>query len=217
MIRIHYEEKMQKINQDIYKMGILVNQALRSSVEVLKKMDYSTIDTIVKNDEEVNKLEIAIEDECIMLIATEQPVASDLRRIVSALKTVTQLERMGDHCVHIAKAVRSINRDSNIKEIRDNLVGMADKCWEDLDLLMKAYLDEDKEKAYTIAKKDIEIDQMHNKTITMVKQIMQNRQLENDESIALLFISRFLERFGDHILNICEWLIYNKTGKHVEF
>jgi len=216
-IRVNFNERILKLNNEIIKMGVLVEEALNKSMDSLINMDIELAHQVIREDENINNMEVSIEDHCILLIAREQPVASDLRHLITALKISTQLERMGDHAVHIAKGVIRLQNDNGSKSIP--LFGMPEMAARVRNMLQRAlnsYIECNTEEARSIALNDNEVDRIHNEVIIEVFENLMNNKSDQQKATTLLFINRFLERFGDHITNICEWIVYSVTGNHVE-
>ncbi|HOV62297.1 MAG TPA: phosphate signaling complex protein PhoU [Spirochaetia bacterium] len=214
-IRQHYLQTLKTIDTDIVTMGTLVEEAIQKSMTCLQEKDVELADRIILEDEKINALEMKIEDTCTQVIAQEQPVASDLRRIITVLKMVTQIERMGDHAVHIAKAVKNLAGETYMKPVV-SLPIMADIATHMLHEVLTAFVENDAEKAIEIAKRDDKIDKLHNGVMREILTYMMQDPKNIGQSVQFIFISRYLERFGDHVTNISEWIVYNCTGKHVE-
>ena len=213
--RQHFGESLKILNQELLKMGTLVEEAIRRSVTCLIDQDTELAKKIIDEDDAVNEMEIAIEDRCTILIATEQPVASDLRHIITALKIVTQLERMGDHAVHIAKAAIRLSEEVYMKPLID-IPRMSEIVVKMIHDVLTAFINNDAELAIEVAKMDASIDKLHHQVMTEIWGYMKADPRYVKQSTSFLFISRFLERLGDHVTNISEWIVYNNTGKHVE-
>lgn len=216
-VRNHYQNKLDNINQAVVKMGIKVGEMFQEALLCLEDHEISKTAEIIKADIRINQLEVEIEDWCIMLIAKEQPVASDLRKIISALKTVTQLERMGDHAAHIAKSVSRLQPVDFQHNAVTQLLEMGKIASNNFQKTIKAYSREDAELAKLVARKDEKIDIIHKGLMKSLADDISNHENEVEWGLTFIFISRFIERFGDHQLNILEWIIYNKEGRHVEF
>ncbi len=214
-IRQHYSQALKQIDTDIVTMGTLVEEAIQKSMTCLQNKDVELAERIIADDEKINRLETQIEDACTQIIAQEQPVASDLRKVITSLKLVTQIERMGDHAVHIAKAVKKLAGEEYMKPIVSIPI-MADIATHMLHEVLTAFVENDAEMAIEIAKRDDKIDELHNGVMREVLTYMMQDPKNIGQSIHFIFISRYLERFGDHVTNISEWVVYNSTGKHVE-
>jgi phosphate transport system protein len=214
-LRRRYRDELKILDQEILRMGAFVEEAVRKSMQALEDLDIGKAEQVISEDQKINNLELEIQDKLTLLIATEQPVAGDLRHIITSLKVVAQLERMGDHAVHIAKSVDNLIKDHSITET-EYLSKMADYGIYMLHEVLSAFAENDQNKAIAIAKMDDKIDTLHN----LVWQGLLARMMKNpgvvQQATTLLFVSRWIERFGDHATNISEWVVYNCTGRHVE-
>ena len=213
--RLHYIKAINDLNQEIVKMGTLVEEAIHRAIQCLLDQDIVLAQEIIERDEVINNKEIEIEDRCTLLIAKEQPVAGDLRHIITTLKIVTQLERMGDHAVHIAKAVLRLADEVYMKPLID-IPRMAEIGTGMIRDVLTAFMKGDSLLASEVAKRDDEIDNLHDQVLREVFTYMMENPKYIKQSANLMFISRYLERLGDHATNICEWIVYDTTGKHVE-
>ncbi len=210
-----FEEEKNSVNQEILRMGVMVEEALRRAVASLVNRDAEMARAVVADDLNINRLEQEIEDRCVVLIAREQPVATDLRRLVTGLKIVTQLERMGDHALHVAKGTLRILPEAYMKPMID-IPRMAEVGIGMIREALSAFLANDAQAARQVALRDQEIDELHEQVMREVFTFMMQDPKYIPQSISLLFISRFLERVGDHVTNICEWVVYSATGERVE-
>ncbi|WP_020612350.1 phosphate signaling complex protein PhoU [Sediminispirochaeta bajacaliforniensis] len=214
-LRQHYSDEMRANDREILKMGAFVEEAVRKSMQCMLDQDINLADKVIRDDEIINNLELKIQDTLTLLIATEQPVAGDLRHVITSLKIVTQLERMGDHAVHIAKAAKKLAEQHYIKDLID-LPKMAEYGIEMLHEVLTAFAENDQDKAIAVAKIDDRIDSLHNQIWRELLTYMMSDVKNIDQATTLLFVSRWLERFGDHATNISEWVVYDCTGKHIE-
>jgi len=210
-----FEEGLAALNQEILRMGVMVEEALRRAVESLVNKDGELARAVVAGDAAINQVEQEIEDRCIVLIAREQPVATDLRKLITSLKIVTQLERMGDHALHVAKGTLRLLPETYMKPLID-IPRMAEIGIGMIRDVLTAFLDNDAERAREVASRDRLVDELHNQVMREVFTYMMENSKFISQSISLLFISRFLERVGDHVTNICEWVVYGATGERVE-
>jgi phosphate transport system protein len=193
----------------------MVEEALRQAVESLVNKDGELARAVVAGDAAINQVEQEIEDRCIVLIAREQPVATDLRKLITSLKIVTQLERMGDHALHVAKGTLRLLPETYMKPLID-IPRMAEIGIGMIRDVLTAFLDNNAERAREVASRDHLVDELHNQVMREVFTYMMENTKNIPQSISLLFISRFLERVGDHVTNICEWVVYSATGERVE-
>jgi phosphate transport system protein len=210
-----FAEELAALHQEILRMGVMVEEALRRAVESLVRKDGELARAVVAGDAAINRMEQEIEERCVVLIAREQPVATDLRKLVTSLKIVTQLERMGDHALHVAKGTLRLLPETYMKPLID-IPRMAELGIGMIRDVLTAFLDNDAERAREVAQRDQQIDELHNAVQHEVFTAIAGNPGLISQAISLLFISRFLERIGDHVTNICEWVVYSATGERVE-
>lgn len=215
MIRESQKLRINTINNNLSKMTDLVKDQLNQSMLALKERDSKLADEIIKDDDKVDNLQRVIEEECIKFIATEQPLAKDLRRVFTASKIVTDLERMADHAVDICKIARVAESKTYISEAKKLWV-MEEKIQNMITLALKAYLDRDADKAYDICKLDDEIDDLYKEVFKDTLVYIKDDESQVEVGTNLLFVSKYLERIGDHVTNICEWIIFSKKGEYVD-
>jgi phosphate transport system protein len=210
-----FAEELAALHQEILRMGVMVEEALRRAVESLVRKDGELAQAVVAGDAAINRMEQEIEERCVVLIAREQPVATDLRKLVTSLKIVTQLERMGDHALHVAKGTLRLLPEKYMKPLIDLprmgqiVIGMIQDS-------LSAFLENNAQRAREVAGRDRQIDELHNQVMREVFTYMMEDSRNISQSISLLFVSRFLERIGDHVTNICEWVVYGATGERME-
>lgn len=213
--RHRFSEAINHLNKDILKMGTLVEEAMQNAMHALKVKDYELAKKTIEEDTKINQLELEIQDKLTILIATEQPVARDLRHIITSLKVVTQLERMGDHAVHIAKSAFRLKDEEYIKPLID-LPKMSEIGVQMLKEVLTAFVECDDKRARQIAEMDDQIDNLNDQVWReLITYMMEDPSLIR-QATSLLFVCRWLERFGDHITNVSEWIVYDATGSHTE-
>jgi phosphate transport system protein len=213
--RHHFQEDLKALYQNILKMGTLVEEALRKALTALSTGDVTLANQVIENDLTIDQLQIKIEDRCTTIIATEQPVASDLREIITSIKIATHLERIGDHARHLAKAVSTILDDQLLQTIPE-IEKMTEIGISMVHDSVSAFVEQDTEKAVEVAKRDDLVDSLHGHLYKEILTIMEKNPEKLDEGVNLLFLNRFLERLGDHVTNMCEWVIFAKKGTHIE-
>ena len=196
-------------------MGVLVEEAFRKAMKSFVEQDTELAARVVAEDERVNAMEIEIEDRCITLIATEAPVARDLRRIITGLKAVGQLERIGDHARHVARSTIKLAGQTYIKPLVD-LPRMAETTVQMVAEVLNAFVHNDADKATQVAARDEEVDRLNDQVTRELFSYMIEDPGNITQAIELLFVSRFLERSADHVTNIAEWIVYGCTGEHSE-
>lgn len=214
-VRQHYQECLHEMYQAVLELGRRVEQAVRSGLQAFLAQDTTVAERILAGDEAINRMQLAIEDRCVTLIAREQPVARDLREIITSIKVTSNLERIGDHAVHLAKAtIRLAGRPyhASIGQIRT----MGEQALQMVTGALAAFMNQDADAARAVARQDDLIDGIHDRLIEELIRTMHESEEQIEMSTSLLFISRFLERLGDHVVNICEWVVYGAEGTHVE-
>ena len=191
-------------------------EAVDLSIEYMLKKDMKNTRKLIRQDDDIDILREYIRDRSIELMALKQPLARDLRYIYALCDISTELERIGDYSVNICKESLEIGEDPYIKELID-IPKMKDICVEMIRGLWDALKNDDAKLAYDIAQRDNEVDELYKKAREDCLQVMYNNPEENiNQGVRLVFISRYLERIGDHITNICEKIIYAKNGEMIE-
>lgn len=213
--REQYMDSLRALKTEIMKMGVLVEEALIKSLDALIEQDMDLASAVIEDDEIINRMEVDIEDRSIALIAREQPVAGDLRHVITGMKIVTQLERMGDHAVHIAKSTRRLDGQEFYSPLVD-IPKMGELCIQMNRDVLNAFMDDDAERARELADMDEEVDALHEKVQRELFKGMVEDESFLPQALQLTYVSRYLERYADHITNISEWIIYGKTGSHVD-
>ena len=215
MTRTGFDVALDSLHDDILRMGSIVEKQLHQCIEALVNKDINLAIRVIENDDLVDNLEKEIENKCIRLIAKEQPLAIDLRTIFTATKIVTDLERMADHAVDIAKITLRLKNEKYIKQLVDipkigGIVKLMIK--ESLD----AYVEGNVEKAYATCKLDDEIDTIYKDVFKELILLMTEDSSIIAQATQFLFVCKFLERVADHTTNICEWTIYLVTGEQAD-
>ncbi len=214
-MRTAIQEYLDDIKQDLFRMAGMVNFAIKSAVEALKENDLVDAKRIKGEDKNINELRWEIEEKCINLIATQQPVASDLRELIAVLNIITDLERMGDHASGIAGIVLKLGSDKPVKQLID-IPRMAEIAEDMIERSIQAYTTRDVRKARLIHTQDDDIDALYNQVIRELISIM----IEDPSTITrctyLIWVSHNLERIGDRVTNICERIIFLVTGEMIE-
>ncbi|MFY0542935.1 phosphate signaling complex protein PhoU [Brevibacillus sp. H7] len=212
MSRHVFEEQLDGLHQKLMSMGTLVEEAIHKAIKSLVERDVQLADEVIQNDTLINELEHEIETGCFRLIALQQPVGSDLRRLGTMLKLVTDLERMGDHAVSISKTTRRLMAEPYVKPLIDIPI-MADNVKEMVRDCLNAYINKDKQAAEEIAVRDDVVDKLFSKIFRDLIDVMTNNKQSISQGTHLLLVAQYLERIADHVTNICEWIIYMNTGK----
>lgn len=215
MTRNSFDLKLQQLHEDLMAMGEAVAKQIEDSIDALKKQDDILAEKVIQKDDVIDDFEEDIEDKCIKLMATEQPLASDLRRIFITTKIITDLERMGDHAVDIAKIAKKLIGETYIKELIDipNMAKIVEKMIKDS---LEVYITTDISRAHEVSKMDDQVDKLFKSIFDELLVIMRNDQTTINQASQFLFICKFLERMADHATNICEWTIYLECGEKLK-
>lgn len=217
MTRGSQENRVKNINRQLIIMANLVEKQIYDSMLSLKKFDLKLADDTIKSDDKVDELQKIIEEQCIKFIAAEQPLATDLRKVITASKIVTDLERMADHAVDICKITKKMGgKVSAFEKSLETLWDMEKKVRGMIEFAINSYINDDDEMAYKICEKDDEIDSCYRVLFNeFVDEIKLDESL-TEKGINLLFVIKYLERIGDHVTNVCEWTIYSKKGIYTD-
>ncbi len=214
-IRPVFHRKLHEIQDQIVAMGNMVEEATNLSIEALKNRNLTLAKQIIADDQKINKQRFDIEEKCIELIATQQPMASDLRIIVSVLNIVTEMERMGDHAEGIAKIAIMIGDEPPLKPLVD-IPRMAQKANEMLRRSLQAFVNRDADAARKIAKEDDEVDQLYDQVFRELLSFMIEDPRTISRATRLIWVAHNLERSADRVTNICERVAYIVTGRMEE-
>jgi phosphate transport system protein len=215
MPRESLEHALRELQEELMVLGFMVDKAIYRSLEALKERDLETAEQIIADDLKINQKRHDIEEKCIRLIATQQPVASDLRTIVAVLNIITELERIGDHAEGIAKIVIMIGDEPPLKPLVD-IPRMADKAREMLRQSLNAFAQRDMEAAKRICAEDDEIDNLYNQVYRVLLVFMLEDPRTITRATRLLWVAHNLERIADRVTNICERVAFMVTGKMIE-
>jgi phosphate transport system protein len=214
MTREGFDNALSELQHKMLRMGSMVEEAIHLAVESLAKQDLALSQRIIDGDDLIDELSEQIEEDCIRLIALQQPLARDLRVVTTVLKTAGDLERIADHATNIAEINQRIGNEPLIKPLIDipRMARMTEAMVRDS---MKAFVDRDVDLAKTTCLKDDEVDQLYevlfNELTGFVLAGGESHRVV--QALNLLFAARYLERVGDHATNIGERVIYLVTGK----
>lgn len=208
-----FEEELNDLHLRFSEMGMMVNEAIYKSVKAFINHDKELAKEVIANDHFINERELDLEKRSFEMIALQQPVTTDLRIIVTVMKASSDLERMADHAVSIAKSTIRVKGNKRIPEIEAEIADMADKVKVMVEEVLEAYVKNDSKKAKKIAKMDGEVD-LYFKQIykSCIEEMKANSEIVVGASDYML-VAGYLERIGDYVTNICEWIVYLSTGK----
>jgi phosphate transport system protein len=215
MPRTALEREMQRLQDDILVLGSMVEQAIMQSVEALKQQDAQACERVIAEDRAINKKRFEVENEALILVATQQPVAGDLRYIAAVLDISSELERMGDYAKGIARITQMIGDEPLMKPLID-IPRMAEKARDMLHRSLDAFVRRDVDLARTLPSEDDEVDALYNQVYRELLTFMMSDPRTIDQASNLLWVAHNLERTADRVTNICERVIFTVTGKMME-
>jgi phosphate transport system protein len=203
----HFDEELQHVKKNLIEMAGLVEESITKSLEAFKDKNSEKAQLIRELDHRIDRLEIDLEDLCIELIARHQPVGSDLRLLVSAIKMTNDLERMGDHAVNISDCVRFLAEEPQVKPVT-NVWTMAKVVKEMLHDTVDSFIHNDAGKAQKVCERDCVVDEMRNEIIRILLTYMIEDPDKIGSAIQYMTVAKNLERIADLSTNICEDVIY---------
>jgi len=208
-------EEMNHLRQELALMAAKVEEDIGKALAVLRSGDKELAEEVKENGKAVDALQLKIEDIALVLIATQQPVAHDLRELVIVFKITSNLERIGDYAVHLVKAALKLSERPSFRSI-SRIELMVETAQEMLKKAVSAYLAQDTNAARETAALDDKIDNEHKELTEEILALMKKQPQLIKAAARLLRLSGYMERLGDHITNICEGIIYMIEGRHEE-
>jgi phosphate transport system protein len=207
-----FHKQLRELRDSIVYLSDLVLNAIGNAIHALKERDVDLAQQIMENDEAINNKRYDIEEQCVTLIATQQPAASDLRAIIAAIHIAVELERMGDYASGIAELAIRLADQPSLKPLID-VPRMAEIDREMIRAALEAYLNGDAELAVATAKRDAEIDQLYDQVYRELLTYMLEDPKNITRATYLLWVTHNLERIADRVTNICERVIFMSTAE----
>ena len=211
-MREQYDRQLKKLNDELIRMGEMICEAISGAVSALEGRDHRRAKEIIAYDEEIDQQERLVESMCFKLLLSQQPVAGDLRRVSSALKMITDMERIGDHAADISEIELMLEQLPPMSNA--HLREMAAETRAMLLASIEAYVERDVNKAQAVINRDDVVDDLFDtvkgELIDAIRQSPENGEPATD----LLMTAKYFERIGDHATNIAEWAIFAITGRH---
>ena len=211
----HFHKALEKIKKEILSLGSIVEDRVRMSIKAIETRDAGIAKKIINGDYEIDGMEVEIEEECLKILALDQPVAVDLRFIATVIKINSDLERIADEAVNIARGVNYLSKRKQDFEFDVDFSEMVDKTQFMLKRSLDALVNLDTDIAVKVCILDDEIDKMNGEVHRLVKNAVKKNPEQGEHLINLLLISRHLERIADHATNIAEEVIYLVDGEIV--
>ena len=212
-MRNRFDEQLSLLNHELLEMGALVESSIRSDTTALVNQDVEAALASIAADKDVDQAERDIESLCLKLLLQQQPVARDLRLISSALKMITDMERIGDQASDISEIVIYLSGEPYIKQL-EHLPLMAEKAIRMVTAALDAYVHKDVKLAQEVMEMDDEIDSLFTTVKDELITLIRGDAAAGSQAIDLLMIAKYYERIGDHAQNIAEWVEYALTGRH---
>lgn len=209
---MNFEHELETLRENMDAMGKGIQQAFVDLLSAIAFNDLEELDRIQKNDRKINEMERKIEAECLLLLTRQQPVlASDLRIVSSVMKAVGDMERIGDHAADIADMAVRLNGIS-YKEYAPSMPEMLEETRKILCDGVELFMARDKEQAKEFYKRDDKIDELFNQVKEELVACLKEGKKDTDACVDLLMVAKYLERIGDHAVNISEWEVFKETG-----
>ncbi|HEW5085493.1 TPA: phosphate signaling complex protein PhoU [Streptococcus pneumoniae] len=216
MLRSQFEEDLEKLHNQFYAMGQEVLSQINRTVRAFVTHDHDLAKEVIEDDAEVNEYEVKLEKKSFEMIALQQPVSQDLRTVLTVLKAVSDVERMGDHAVAIAQATIRMKGEERIPAVEEEIKKMGREVKSVVEAALDLYLNGSVDDAYRVASMDEQI----NHYFETIRDLATEEIKKNPEAIVTgrdyFQVISYLERIGDYAKNICEWVVYFETGKIVE-
>jgi phosphate transport system regulatory protein phoU len=213
-MRNNYNIQLKKLNDEMIEMGSMIEKVIEDAIHALVSQDGVLARQVIERDDEIDQQERNIETLCFKLLLMEQPVATDLRQVSSALKMVTDMERIGDHASDISELTIQMAGTPYIKKL-ENIQQMAKESMQMLVNSIEAFVELDLEKAKQVIKQDDVVDALFVTVKNELIQLIHKNADDGEQETDLLMVAKYLERIGDHATNISEWVIYYITGEYV--
>jgi phosphate transport system protein len=215
MPRDTLEQALQSLQDDLFRLGSMVEQAIVRSVQILKQRDLDGARRLIAHDRELNRMRFDIEEQAFTLIATQGPMARDMRTVAATLAIVGELERIGDYAKGIGKITLLLGHDPLIKPLID-IPRMADKAQDMLHRALEAFMRRDVAVARALPAEDDEIDDLYNQVYRELMTFVMSDPRNIDQANYLLWAAHNLERAADRVINICERIVFTVTGELLE-
>ncbi len=210
-----FNSELEEIRSHVLAMGGLVEQQIRNAVESLVEGDVPLAESVVSRDVEVNKAEVNIDEECTHIIARRQPAATDLRLVIAVIKTITDLERIGDQAERVARMGTRLAEVERPKNNYHELQNMGEHVARMVHGALDAFARSDVEMAISVSKQDEQVDQEYDGLMRQCLTFMMEDPRKITQMLDIMWAARAIERIGDHAKNICEYVIYLVKGKDV--
>lgn len=208
-----FDLEMQNLNLDIIRLGSLIEEALNNTVKALSEQNETIAEEVIKNDKSVNALSSQIESEALKILLIEHPVASDLRAVSTALKMVTDMERIGDQARDICEIVLLLSEKKGYKTSIKIILQMAAITTDMVKNCVDAFVKKDVDLSQNVIETDNAVDKLFYKMRDSMVDFIKTGSEDADQAIYLMMIAKYFEKIGDHAENIAEWVQFHETGE----
>ena len=212
-MRNRFDRQLSTLNDELIEMGSMIEKSIETAIKALVNQDVDLARHAIEADEEIDRQERIIEDLCLKLLLQQQPVAKDLRLISSALKMITDMERIGDHASDISEITIALADQPYIKKL-EHIQQMAKETMIMLVGSIEAFVDKDLKKANEVIKRDDVVDDLFDKVKKELIQMIHENADKGEQAADLLMVAKYMERIGDHATIISERAIFSITGEH---
>lgn len=214
-MRSRFDAQLENLNNELVNMGAMIETAIGNAVKALMHKDVELAKKAISYDTEIDHKEREIEGDCLKLLLQQQPVAGDLRLISSALKMITDMERVGDHASDISEIVVML-KDKPYQAKLKQIPKMAEETIKMLNDCVDAFVRKDLDLAMDVIKRDDIVDNLFDEEKNSLLSVIRENADNGEEALDLLMIAKYFERIGDHATNIAEWVVFSITGEHKE-
>ena len=211
-----FEEELESLKLELVKMCRITEDMISDSIAALVNKDKALAESVPPRDREVDEYELDVERQCMRILLRRQPVADDFREVSTALKLITDVERIGDQASDIAEIVTSISDRNYIKDLV-HLKAMGELGVKMARESVESFIKNDAKLADEIIAADDEMDELFDVVKKELVELIKANSDNADQAIAFMMIAKYLERIGDHAVNVCEWTKYFETGVHVKY
>jgi phosphate transport system protein len=212
MTRQAFDAELQELETKVLAMASIVEGMVAEAVEALWRHDMARAEQVLKRDDEVDQIDVEIESSCLRLIALQQPMGSDLRVIGTIMKMITDIERIGDYAVDVAKAARKIRDEPPVEQLVD-IPRLANAARRMILESIEAFVKRDLQKVIQVCQQDDEVDAIYRRLRTQLQEIMREHPEQVTAASWLLLVAHYLERIADHATNIAERVWFMETGR----
>ena len=212
-MRTRFDEQLKEMNNSLIQMGALIENAITLANKALVEQNSTLAKQAIDCDNEINEMEKHIESQCLKLILRQQPIASDLRLISTALKMITDMERIGDHATDISEITLQLSDAVYIKKL-EHIPQMVQTTIKMVSNSIDAFVNKDLKLANAVIKEDDIVDRLFSTIKEDLIALIHEDKKNGEQAMDLLMIAKYFERIGDHAVNIAEWVIFSITAKH---